>query len=237
MTKALARAKREDRKQMRAMDDDEFKEKVVAFVAGTGGGEGVNVGTNYVSAKWMTTIREKYQGAVIRRTAYSVDYKGESITGLEPYDEHKIMVELHEHEYEALEKLAETAVDSETFVRRFASEVSERRGWSLRARLTRATRRRGTEFLFGHTEDAAAPVVRRDEGQRHQQGDDEEDRREDVRGVPRGAVGEARPPGGHPSVPLGGGRCSGFEPGGDLRTVAAIPARGTLRAAATKAIA
>lgn len=126
MNKALAKAKREDRNQMKAMDEDEFNEKVVAFVAGEGEEEGVHVHTNFVSAQYMRMIREKYEGAVIRRTAYSVDYRGYSITGLEPYDEHKILVQLNEHEYEALERLVETAVDSETFVRRFASEVSQR---------------------------------------------------------------------------------------------------------------
>jgi hypothetical protein len=124
MNKALAKAKREDRNQMKEMGEDEFNEKVTAFVAGEGGEEGVNAHTDFVNAKYMEIIRRKYEGAVIRRTAYSTDYRGYSITGLEPYAEHKMLVELNEHEYEALERLAETAVDNETFVRRFASEVS-----------------------------------------------------------------------------------------------------------------
>ena len=125
MTKELACAKREDRNEMKSMDEEELNEKVVALVGGTGGEQGVNERTKYVSAKWMKIIREKYQGAVIRRTAYSLDWRGESITGLEPYEEHVMFVDLHPHEYEAIEKLAEKAVDCETLVRRFASEVSQ----------------------------------------------------------------------------------------------------------------
>jgi hypothetical protein len=42
---------------------------------------------------------------------------------LEPYEEHRCVVNMYEHEYAALEVLAERTMDSETFVWRFASEV------------------------------------------------------------------------------------------------------------------
>ena len=45
------------------------------------------------------------------------------MTGLDAYEEHWCVVEMYQHEYDALEALAETTMDSETFVRRFASEV------------------------------------------------------------------------------------------------------------------
>ena len=126
MIKALARAKREDKKEMRATDEDVLNQRMEAFVAGTGEQEGVDTHFQFTTAMWMKKIREKYEGAVIRRTVYSQDYWGNSITGLEPYKEHVCMIPLFDHEYEALERLAEKAVDSETFVKRFASEVSRR---------------------------------------------------------------------------------------------------------------
>ncbi|KAH9018911.1 P-loop containing nucleoside triphosphate hydrolase protein [Lactarius hengduanensis] len=67
-------------------------------------------------------IREKYKGAVIRRTVNSLDYTDNAISGLEPYEEHKCVVELYEHEYQALETLSEQAIGDESFVKRFASE-------------------------------------------------------------------------------------------------------------------
>ena len=126
MNAALARAKREDRRELRATDEEVLNQRMEAFVAGTGEQEDVDTHYQFAIATWMKKIREKYEGAVIRRTVYSLDYWGNSITGLEPYLEHVCMISLFDHEYEALERLAEKAVDSESFVRRFASEVSLR---------------------------------------------------------------------------------------------------------------
>ena len=111
MNKALACAKRED---------------MEAMVAGVGEQEDVNTHTELESAKWMGIIREKYQGVVIRRTADSLDYQGESITGLLPYKDHLCVLEMHKQEYKALERLVERPMESEMFVRWFASEVSQR---------------------------------------------------------------------------------------------------------------
>jgi hypothetical protein len=124
MNKAIARAKREDRKGLRAMDEVTLNQQMGNYIGGTGDQEGLERGTQYTSAFWMTKIRAKYEGAVIRRTVKSVDNTGQAISGLEPYEEHRCVIELYEHEYAALENLAEEAMDSETFVRRFASEVS-----------------------------------------------------------------------------------------------------------------
>jgi hypothetical protein len=72
----------------------------------------------------MTVVREKYQGSVIRRTGTSLDIDGQPISGLAPYEEHICMLKLYTHEYNALEALAEQALDTDTFAR-FSSEVSD----------------------------------------------------------------------------------------------------------------
>jgi hypothetical protein len=126
MNAALARAKREDKKSMRSTDNEVLNQQMGAYLEGKVEQEGLETQTQYWSGWWLTKIREKYEGAVIRRTALSTDYEGESINGLEPYDEHLCVLDMYEHEYEALERHAERAVDSESFVRRFASEVSQR---------------------------------------------------------------------------------------------------------------
>jgi hypothetical protein len=128
MNKSLARAKRDDKKEMRSMDEEVLNQQMEQYMGGEGEPEGQEERSKYVSAKWMEKIRAKYEGAVIRRTTHSTDYRGDWITGLEAYEQHLCVVKMYDHEYEALEKLAEKAADSETFVRRFASEVSERMG-------------------------------------------------------------------------------------------------------------
>jgi hypothetical protein len=80
----------------------------------------------FMTEKWMRRVQKKYEGAVICRNQHSTDNLGESITGLKPFEEHQCSFPLYEHEYEALEMLAEKAMDSETFIRRFASDVSLR---------------------------------------------------------------------------------------------------------------
>jgi hypothetical protein len=125
MNKALSRAKREDKKEMRSTDGDVLHEQMAGYLTGTGEQEGIEARTQQVSSYWMKKIREKYQGSVIRRTVKSLDYRGEAISGLEPYQEHKCFIQMNDHEYESLEALAANTTDSEAFVRRFASEVSQ----------------------------------------------------------------------------------------------------------------
>ena len=124
MNKAIARAKREDKKELRALGEDALNQQMGSFIEGSGNHESLEKGAKYTSAFWMTKIRAKYEGAVIRRTVNSVDNNGQSISGLAPYEEHRCVLEMYEHEYLALDDLAEEAMESETFVRRFASEVS-----------------------------------------------------------------------------------------------------------------
>ena len=167
MNKELCRAKREDKKDIKDTDQDELHEKMGQYMGGEGENNQSEVHTKAVSALWINKIREKFRGAVIRRTVNSLDYTGKPISGLEPYKEHLSVINMYEHEYEALEALAEKAMDSETFVRRFASEVSKTQSSvSLYEQTNQALG--DTEFLFRHSENLAPSVVCRHGGERDQ---------------------------------------------------------------------
>jgi hypothetical protein len=56
---------------------------------------------------WVEIIRKRYAGFVVRRTILSVDNKGSRISGLEPFQEHYLQVELYQHEIQNLETLAQ----------------------------------------------------------------------------------------------------------------------------------
>lgn len=75
---------------------------------------------------WLRRVRGKCEDAVIERAGDSMDYLGKPITGLVLFEQHPCVISLYDHEYKALERAAERALDSETFVRWFASEVGQR---------------------------------------------------------------------------------------------------------------
>jgi hypothetical protein len=131
MARDVARAKREDRKMLLEREEDTRTALTRVFHGEQGELASVSaaqraVDQNFrrVNAMWMTRVRAKYQGSVIRRTGDSLDVHGNRISGLEPYIEHICMLELHTHEYDALETLAQKAMDDESLARRFLSEVS-----------------------------------------------------------------------------------------------------------------
>lgn len=125
MTRELARAKREDDKVLTEKEGD-ARDALHRMVQGRKDEGQKDVDKNFrkMNATWMTVIRAKFEGFVIRRTVQSLDYEGKPISGLGPYEEHICVLNLHDHEYAALEKLAEDALDTESFARRFSSEVS-----------------------------------------------------------------------------------------------------------------
>ncbi|KAH9048618.1 P-loop containing nucleoside triphosphate hydrolase protein [Lactarius deliciosus] len=129
MKKMLGRAQRQDKKIVKTEDQGKVIDYVTEYLRGKTDPKQVDTISQYIGAVWVNIIREKYQGSVIRRTVNSKDYTGEPISGLEPYEEHRCVIELHEHEYAALERFAKDAVDNESFVRRFASEVSQTLVW------------------------------------------------------------------------------------------------------------
>lgn len=127
----LARAKRED-KQLLSHDATESRSALHRMFRGqnqVGADAGAHkaIDENYIreNARWMKIVRERFQGSVIRRTVSSLDNKGQPISGLEPYEEHICLLKLYRHEYDALESLAEEAIDGPSFAQRFTSEVSD----------------------------------------------------------------------------------------------------------------
>ena len=116
MNKELACAKG---KEMRSTEEGATYSDLTSYA----GKQEAELRTRAVTDVWIKRIRKKYEGSVIRRTVNSKDNSGKLMTGLDAYEEHWCVVEMYQHEYDALEALAETTMDSETFVRRFASEV------------------------------------------------------------------------------------------------------------------
>lgn len=70
---------------------------------------GIAVGVNlYQQAmtKWMSIVRDRYDGHIIHHMVNSLDSSGDHILGLEPYSEHIIVVELYPSEMAVLERVA-----------------------------------------------------------------------------------------------------------------------------------
>ncbi|KAH9011430.1 P-loop containing nucleoside triphosphate hydrolase protein [Lactarius deliciosus] len=136
MQRELAEARQEDEKIQL-----EHEAESLGALHRTSRGEGectISVGEKAVEqkfpkvkAQWMKVVHERYHGAVIRRTVNSLDYLGSPIYGLEPYEEHICMLELHEHEYKALGDIASYRKIRKS-LRRLECEVSE--GFALPVR-------------------------------------------------------------------------------------------------------
>lgn len=135
MAKALRRAKREDKKLMKAIDEEQQQAQVHQYFEGENQ-EQTKMNTQFVAATWMRKIRDKYRGSVIRRTVNSLDYTGMPISRLDPYEQHRCVINLHDHEIAALEELATNALDGEAFANTFASEVTCTTLLELGTRLT-----------------------------------------------------------------------------------------------------
>ncbi|KAG1836505.1 P-loop containing nucleoside triphosphate hydrolase protein [Suillus subalutaceus] len=60
---------------------------------------------------WINDIRKRFSGIVIRRTIWSVDNQGVRISGLAPFKEHNLLVELYDHEVDNLELIAKELVE------------------------------------------------------------------------------------------------------------------------------
>ncbi|KAG1894055.1 P-loop containing nucleoside triphosphate hydrolase protein [Suillus fuscotomentosus] len=60
---------------------------------------------------WISVIRERFTGIVIRRTVRSVDNHGDRISGLAPFLEHNLLVKLYPHEVVNLERIAQEIVE------------------------------------------------------------------------------------------------------------------------------
>jgi hypothetical protein len=107
MRRELNRTSTRDRKR-RLEDGTLAAESIVRGVV-FGRTEDVDVESEYTDAmlKWLTQIRARFTGKVIRRSGKSVDYEGNLISGVAPPSEHFIMLNLSEWEASNLEELAE----------------------------------------------------------------------------------------------------------------------------------
>ena len=62
---------------------------------------------NAVVSDWVADIRSAFEGAVVRRTVNSLDWLQRPISGLAPYHEHPLLLELTAQEHDELNSLAE----------------------------------------------------------------------------------------------------------------------------------
>ena len=168
MATDIAQAKRKDRK---LMPDLEVRSRTVlqrlvertpdARAMGNAQRK-IDVNFREVNAKWMKIVRAKYEGVVIRRGITSVDNKGELISGLEPYVETICLLNLYDHEYDALEQLAVDALDKKSVARRFSSEVGkERHRWNYKLTFPRISICKYDDVYCTHASQTSVAIQRR----------------------------------------------------------------------------
>ncbi|KAI6154544.1 P-loop containing nucleoside triphosphate hydrolase protein [Pisolithus tinctorius] len=71
-----------------------------------------NTETRPVLQQWVPWLRDRFSKHVIRRTLDSLDYRGNKIFGLPPYQEHVMLLELREWERSRLATITEELVHS-----------------------------------------------------------------------------------------------------------------------------
>ncbi|KAG1829710.1 P-loop containing nucleoside triphosphate hydrolase protein [Suillus subalutaceus] len=108
MVRQLRAAAAKDRKRFKQGD------RIAKIIMGTVKGDAdIEVPSLYRSQMltWIGIIRERFSGIVIRRTIWSVDYRGTRISGLAPFQEHNLLVKLYSHEVDNLERIAKDLVE------------------------------------------------------------------------------------------------------------------------------
>jgi len=103
MDKELKSAIRRDRK---ARKDDGEDENMVRRMMHGKGQKSLESEFEGAMMKWIGTIRIAYAPSVIRRTVLSVDNEGNRISGLPPFVEHALVIELYPAELENLDDIA-----------------------------------------------------------------------------------------------------------------------------------
>jgi hypothetical protein len=63
--------------------------------------------------EWIIKLKDGYAGSIIRRTVWSEDNEGNRISGLKPFIEHSLVLELYDEEVENLDEVAEELVTNE----------------------------------------------------------------------------------------------------------------------------
>jgi hypothetical protein len=103
MTRELRAAQRRDRATRQGSDVDQD------IVRGITKGAVPQLDSEFedVMLKWINAIRENFAGAVVRRTIYSVDHNGDRISGLQPFQEHLLVLNLYPLEMQNLDSIAQ----------------------------------------------------------------------------------------------------------------------------------
>jgi hypothetical protein len=107
MRRELNRTATKDRRR-RLEDGTSAAESIVRGVV-LGRVDDVDVESEYtdIMFKWLTQIRARFAGRVIRRTGNSLDYEGKLISGIAPPSEHMILLNLKDWEASNLEELVD----------------------------------------------------------------------------------------------------------------------------------
>jgi hypothetical protein len=103
MERELSAARRRDIKNRKDRDDSE--DTVMQFSRGDA--NTLESEEQIVMGQKLDTIRDKFRHNVIRRTLDSKSYDKKLISGLRKYQDHKLVMNLHDHEMDHLNELAE----------------------------------------------------------------------------------------------------------------------------------
>ena len=82
---------------------------ITAAVRGEAGGKSFILSAR-VTANAIEDIRKHFSGTTIQRMLRSVDYAGHQISGLKPFIEHILKIQLYPYEMELQEKLAQELI-------------------------------------------------------------------------------------------------------------------------------
>ncbi|KIN92956.1 hypothetical protein M404DRAFT_172153, partial [Pisolithus tinctorius Marx 270] len=108
MSRELSHAQAKDRKAKR----DSAEDRLRGLLGGEEKTAERNTETRPVLQQWVPWLRDRFSKHVIRRTLDSLDYRGNKIFGLPPYQEHVMLLELREWERSRLATITEELVHS-----------------------------------------------------------------------------------------------------------------------------
>lgn len=109
MTRELSRAQARDRKTER--DSENGAEQLHKILAGSEAHDPTKTELYPKLQKYIPILRNIFSGNVIRRSLDSVDDEGNKISGMAPYCEHVMLLELREWEKQVLTSLTCQLVD------------------------------------------------------------------------------------------------------------------------------
>jgi hypothetical protein len=106
MVRELRAAQRKDRTTRHGNDTNRN------IVRGVVAGDVTQIESEFEDAmfKWMELIRQRFASVVIRRTIYSTDNNGNRISGLQPFQEHLLVLQLYPAEMENIDSIAKDMI-------------------------------------------------------------------------------------------------------------------------------